>query len=188
MTGEDDLSNIPYEDILNYYSDIIGYIYNEFRNYNDDGSEREFPTEVAKQANHNKYLEAYGMLDNRATLYLSDLRKSLHHQDEEYFCFYAISCLSYALSKIRACIELIDHKFPEKVLNHKKYDYIYDLYLKYVDTKIYRLAVDYYDALHYSEFLKNVIEDDVKDFDEAKIRCRKLKQKLDEYKYKDYYI
>ena len=83
----DELKNIPYEDILDYYTNIIGYIYDEFRHYNDDGSEREFPTEVAKQANHNKYLEAYGMLDNRATLYLFDLRKSLHHQDEEYFCF-----------------------------------------------------------------------------------------------------
>lgn len=157
----DRLNNIDYNEIADFYWNIISTIYKEI---NKGTHEPYWNKESKSMIYSDEYLNAYGYLQ-RAEWRYDDIKEMKDYYNEDYFYFFGLENLSSIRHRIEHYLEDTTFQFPQEVYDYKKYDeLIIDLYgpirlnINNINSKHYNY---YYNILH-KQVMADTIKCDIK--------------------------
>ena len=110
---------LDYEEIAEYYGEIINRIYTEI----EKESPSQYNTEKQNISYSDEYLDAYSYLQ-KAEWRISDIRQLKDYEKDEDYKYFATEHLSDVRHRIESYLEKTTMKFTSPVYDYKKYDRI----------------------------------------------------------------
>ena len=144
---------IPYEEMVDYYGDILSNIYKEIQEvtpieYGDELCEIKYPKE---------YHEAYGWLQ-KAEWRLTDTATLKEYYDEPEFKYYAIHNLKNVQHRIISYLDETNFEYSEKVTDCHKYDEIVDMNKELINDDEFHKWWDYYYKLKHLKITVDLLD------------------------------
>lgn len=162
---------IPYQDMVNYYMEIINNIYKEIKvvtpiEWGDGLCEVKYPDE---------YKNAYGWLQ-RAEWRLGDTKVMCNYYDEDEFKYFGIHNLSNVRHRIDGYLDETEFEFSEKVTDYRKYDEYVELNKELIRDDEFHKWFNYYSRLEHLEQDMSYLDSQIK---WVKSDIEDFKRKLD---------